>query len=162
MTIAEAENLYNQEIDQRRAQHTRSCKKAILIWNIVSITLIVVGIVLTIIGSFIPPEIDSTGFEWERGIYCMIAGIILLFIGTVWLITMNISYRKTMAKGPRDSLQQIKTLYYNYLKCDDMSQEHKEFYKIKLEDIRNMELVSAIHRASSVASAAIMFSMLNK
>lgn len=43
-----------------------------------------------------------------------------------------------------------------------MSDSDKEFYKQKLEDIRNMELVSAIHRSSDSVSAAILFTTLKK
>ena len=49
---------------------------------------------------------------------------------------------------------QNKHLYLNYIKCTDMNDTDKEYYKQKLEDMRNAELVSAVESASKAAEAA--------
>lgn len=164
MTIIEAENQYCREVENCREQHIKHAKKAILIWNIIGAILIIVGLILTIIGFTTPPEITSWGYEElpSAAIFERVYGIAAICLGTFFIILMNLSWRSSIKKGPRDFLPQIRNLYLNYLKCDDMGKDEKEFYKQKLEDIRNMELVNAIHRASTAASAAIMFSTLNK
>lgn len=164
MTIKEAENQYYREVENCREQHIKHAKKAILIWNIICAVLIVVGLILTIIGFTTPPEITSWGYESLPigALFERIYGIGAMCLGTFIIILMNLSWRKAIKRGPRDFLPQIRTLYLNYLKSDDMSKDEKEFYKQKLEDIRNMELVNAIHRASTAASAAIMFSSIPK
>ena len=165
MTIKEAENQYYHEVENCREQHIMKAKKAILIWNIIGSLLIVVGLILMIIGFTTPPEIDSFGYEWEPigALFEKAYGIVSLGLGVFFILLLNLGGRRAIKKGPRNFLPQIKNLYLNYLKCDDMSNDEKEFYKQKLENIRNMELVNAIqHSASVAASTAIMFSTLHK
>lgn len=164
MTIKEAENQYYREVKNCREQHIKRAKKAILIWNIVGVILIVVGIILTIIGFITPPEITSSGYESLPlgALFERTYGIIAMCLGTFFIILQNLSLRKAIKKGPKNFLPQIRTLYFNYLKCDDMSKDEKEFYMQKLEDIRNMEIINAIHSASTTASAAVIFSSLHK
>lgn len=160
MTIKEAENQYYCEVENCRKQHIQQVKKAILIWNIIGTVLIIVGFILVIIGYTTPPEVTSWGYESVStgALFERVYGIGAMCLGLFFIILMNISLRRAITKGPRNFLPQIRNLYLNYLKCDDMGNDEKEFYKQKLEDIRNMELVGAIHSAS----AAIMFSTLRK
>ena len=164
MTIKEAENQYYHEVENCREQHIMKAKKAILIWNIIGPLFIVVGLILMIIGFTTPPEITSWGYESvpTGAIFERVYGIGSLLLGAFCMLLMNLGGRRAIKKGPRNFLPQIKNLYLNYLICDDMSNDEKEFYRQKLEDIRNMELVNAIHSASTAASTAIMFSTLHK
>lgn len=164
MTIKDAEEQYNIEILSCREQYLKHAKKAKLIWNIISAVLIITGIILTAIGFTTPPEIDSFGFEWEPiwATFEKCYGIGAICLGVFFFVLMNIFWNKAIKNGPRNFIQQIKNLYLNYLECEDMNKDDKEFYKQKLEDIRNMELANAIHNASATVSAAIMFSTLNR
>lgn len=164
MTVKEAECQYEREVAISRQQHISSCKKAQKIWNIISAVLIILGFILLIVGCSTPTEIDYFGNEWDTSdaILEKMFGSILLFCGVIFIITINICAHKSIERGPKSFLPQIKNLYCNYLKCDDINQDDKEFYKQKLEDIRNAELVGAIHSASATASAAIMLSLLKR
>lgn len=164
MTVKEAENQYYCEVETCREQFTKNIKKEILIWDIILAALVVVGLILTIVGFTTPPEISSSGYEYVSvaAIFERVCGIGALCLGSFLIIFTNLSFRRVKKQGPRNFLPQIRNLYLNYLKCDDMGIDEKEFYKQKLEDIRNLELVNAIHRASVSASAAIMFSSLCK
>lgn len=163
MTIKEAENQYYCEVENCREQFTKNIKKGILIWNIICAAVVVVGLILTIVGFTAPPD-TSWGSESLSvvAIFGRVSGIGALCLGSFLIIFTNLSFRRVKKQGPRNFLPQIRNLYLNYLKCDDMGIDEKEFYKQKLEDIRNLELVNAIHRASVSASAAIMFSSLCK
>ena len=164
MTINEAEQQYSLEVANCIEQHKKQIQKAKTISIIIDFCLILIGIVLTIVGYTTPPEVTSWGYESESSaaIFEKIFGITSLVIGAVILLIIIPSLNKAQRKGPQNFLPQIKNLYFNYLKCEDMSDEDKDFYKQKLEDIRNMELVDAINRASTAASAAIMFNALHK
>lgn len=142
----------------------RTVKKKLKIGNIIGIILAITGIVLLIIGASQPPIIYSTGDEGESSdsILEKMFGGILLSSGAIVLISFNIGLRYAIKRGPQDFTAQIKNLYYNYLKCTDMSSTDKEFYKQKLEDIRYAELADAIHSAAVSTSAAIMFTTLRK
>lgn len=48
------------------------------------------------------------------------------------------------------------------MKCVDMDDSDKKFYKEKLEEIRHIELINAIHSSAAVTSAAILFSTMAK
>lgn len=164
MTIAEAENQYKTDVENARQWFIMRLKKSIKIWNSISIVLIVAGIVLTIIGFTTPPEIDSIGYEsLPAGALCeRIFGIALLILGVFWLLIFNLSYKSNLKRGPKNFNEETKTLYLNYLKCSDMSDTDKEFYKQKLEEMRNSELVSAIRSAAASNASAIMFTTLRK
>lgn len=164
MTIAEAENQYFVEVENLRKQHELQTKKALKIWDIVCAVLIAVGIILIIIGYTTPPVLDALGEEMisfgaymERGI-----GIFLICFWTIWLLIFNLVFCSILKKGPRSFLEQNKNLYFNYLKCVDMDDSDKKFYKEKLEEIRHIELINAIHSSAAVTSAAILFSTMAK
>lgn len=165
MTIKDAEEQYHIEVLSCREQYLKHAKKAKFIWNIISAVLIITGIILAIVGFATPTEIDSSGYEWEPigATFEKCYGIGAICLGVFFFVLMNIFWNKAIKNGPRNFILQIKNLYLNYLKCEDMSKNDKEFYKQKLEDIRNMELINAIiHRASATTYAAIMFSTLNR
>jgi len=164
MTVLEAEHQYDLEV----ANYTEQCKKRIqkwiTVWKVIGFVCILLGIVLTIIGFTLPREVDLFGYEYESftAIFLKIYGIGTLVFGVFILLVIIPILRKSQKKGPTSFLPQIKNLYFNYLKCEDMCSDDKEFYKQKLEDIRNMELVNAIHGASAAASVAIMYSAIKK
>lgn len=164
MTIEQAENQYNLEVKNSIEQHKQQLSKLILIWTIISSVCILVGIILIVIGFSTPPEIDSLGFEWDTtpAILSKLFGFISLWIGLAFLLILIPFFLKNKKLGPVSFLPQIKNLYLNYLACEDLSENEREFYKQKLEDIRNAELVKAIRSASATASTAILFSMLKK
>ena len=154
MTIAEAEKQYFVEVENLRKQHELQIKKALKIWVIVCAVLIIVGIILMIIGYTTPPEFI---FDLKR-----FFGIMLLCLGAFLLLIGNLGARNGLKKGPQSFLAQTKNLYFNYLKCIDMNDSDKEFYKEKIEEIRHMELVNAIHSSAAATSAAILFTTLNR
>lgn len=164
MTINEAEKQYSYEVSKCIEQHKNKLQKSKRIWFIIGSVLILIGIVLTIIGFTTPPEITSWGYESDSvaTTFEKIFGIMLLVLGVFFISIILPLLHREQEKGPQNFLPQIKNLYLNYLKCEDMNNDDKEFYKQKLEDIRNMELVNAIHQASAASSAAIMFNALHK
>ncbi|MCM1367716.1 MAG: hypothetical protein NC184_02770 [Roseburia sp.] len=155
MTIQEAENIYNQDVANYIEQHEKACKKQSRIYIIIGAVLLLISLILIIIG--FANKSDSIGI-----IFAKVYGIGTIPIGLVFVLLLPKLIQKSIKKGPTSFLPQIKNLYFNYLKCEDMSKDEKDFYKEKLEDIRNMELVNAVHRASAAASTAIMFSTLKK
>lgn len=164
MTIAEAENQYFVEVENLRKQHELQIKKSLKIWDIIFAILIIVGIILTIIGYTTPPVLDALGEEMiSFGAYMeRFFGIMLLCLGAFWLLIFNLLFKFSKKKGPRSFLEQNKNLYFNYLKCVDMDDSDKKFYKEKLEEIRHIELINAIHSSAAVTSAAILFSTMAK
>ncbi len=163
MTIAEAENQYFVEVENLRKQHELQIKKALKIWDIVCAVLMVVGIILIIIGYTTPPEfIFDEEIVSPEALFERLFGIMLLCLGAFLLLIGNLGARNGLKKGPQSFLAQTKNLYFNYLKCVDMNDSDKEFYKEKIEEIRHMELVNAIHSSAAATSAAILFTTLNK
>ena len=162
MTIKEAEKIYEWEVTDCIESNKKQAKKKTWVRSIIFIILIVAGIVLTVKGFTAPPEIDWKGEETESfGASLMKAyGIILICVGAFCLLLIPLIYKEI--KNREDFSIPRKNLYYNYLKCEDMSQEDKEYYIQKLEEIRNDELVAAIHRGSADASAAILFTTLRR
>ena len=164
MTIAEAENQYFVEVENLRKQHELQIKKSLKIWDIVCAVLIIIGIILIIIGYTTPPVLDALGEEMiSFGAYMERSfGIMLLCLGAFWLLIFNLLFKFSKKKGPRSFLEQNKNLYFNYLKCVDMDDSDKKFYKEKLEEIRHIELINAIHSSAAATSAAILFSTMAK
>lgn len=163
MTVDMAERRYISEVDAYCEQFIKKTKKGRKVGNIIFSVLLVSGIVMTIVGFVLPPERLYYGEVISTAaIFLRIYGIIALCVSALFLPVLNVLFHKDLKRGPRNFLVQKKNLYFNYLKCEDMSDSDKEFYKQKLEDIRNMELVSAIHRSSDSVSAAILFTTLKK
>lgn len=166
MTIREAENQYEREVANSIAKsterHKKQMRKAFYIWTSVGFILIIIGIVLILKGVTAPPEINFLGNE-EEPYWASTAktfGGLILFYG-VGALAIALCF-KFAKKKPDNFLPQIRNLYLNYLKCEDMGKDDKEYYIQKLEEIRNMELVNAVHRAAASAATAIMFSALKK
>ncbi len=165
MTIKEAEERFYYEVEVCKQREIAKAKKKRLICNIIGAVLIIIGIVLTIFGFTATPkevlsdryEIHTIGTTFER-----VGGITAMFIGASIMLFMNIVVCIAIKRGQIDLSPHIEALYLNYLKCEDMKPEYKEFYKQKLEGIRNANLVNAIRRASSATSSAIIFSTLYK
>lgn len=168
MTIKEAEEQYDWEVENHIEKYKDRLKLTIYIFMIIGFILIILGIALRGIADTLPPEVwwEGTESEYEtesdKAFFYNFFGTMALIMGAIFLVVIVPSLYWTRNKGPKNFLPQIKRLYFNYLKCEDMSRDYKEFYKQKLEDIRNMELVNAIHNASATASTAIMFSALRK
>ena len=163
MIIAEAEELFKIEVAEYCKQKALGVRKSLKIWNIISVVILIIGIVLIIVGLSLPPKIDSFGeYDSAGAIVSKLFGSIALIIGIIFLISFNLCAKKTLQDGPRGYTTQVKNLYLNYLKCSDMSDTDKEFYVQKLEEIRNAELVSAIRSAGLSASAALMFTVIKK
>lgn len=172
MTIQEAENYYFYEVEEAKKRETtkanKTLKKILIIWNIISSVLILTGIILTVIGFTAPPEktlagleMDSIGTTIEKvfGIGALLLGIFFILIIDIFLYR---NIKKAIKRGQINLLPYIKNLYLNYLRCEDMKPEDKEFYKQKLEDIRISSLAGAVYGAASTASATILFSALYK
>ncbi len=167
MTIAEAERIYEWQVEKEIEWCKKRLRKRIKVFAVIAAVLFLVGMVLLIIGLTAPMEIDyfgnetrTIGADMEIGF-----GAVLLGLGVLYVLPILFNY-KALKNVPEsldlDLTLQIKNLYFNYLKCEDISQEEKEFYIQKLEDIRNNELVRAVHGASANASAAILFTTLRR
>lgn len=160
MTIAEAERRYSVSVKNLRKQHELYTKRTLIIWDVIGAILMMIGIILIIIGYTISPVSDvsflSMDVFWVR-----ILGILLLCLVVLLILLITVPCLHDLKKGP-NFLAQTKNLYFNYLKCVDMNDSDKEFYKEKIEEIRHMELVNAIHSSAAATSAAILFTTLNK
>ena len=165
MTIAEAENQYFVEVENLRKKFEKQIKKEIIIFDIICAVVIVTGTILTIIG-YTTPLVFDVVFEKEvvpfEATLERYFGIMLLCLGAFWLLIFNLLFKFSKKKGPRSFLEQNKNLYFNYLKCVDMDDSDKKFYKEKLEEIRHIELINAIHSSVAAASSAILFSTMAK
>ena len=165
MTIQEAETLYEYEVKKHEEEHNaykekmkEEIEKQSDIYICIGMILIAVGVILLLIGVTAPPEVSSTGYKSTPfyAIMFILFGIILGIIGgTFSLLTITKSKKsKKIENEPISYYVQNKHLYLNYIKCTDMNDTDKEYYKQKLEDMRNAELVSAVESASKAAEAA--------
>lgn len=156
MTIEEAHKQYEKEVQICIEEHNRSCEKNFVTSIIVGSILIVLGIILLVIGNSIPPEIASYGeYETAGAILCKCFGTGLLVGGIPFLLLMPRSIRKKQKEGPKSFWVQNKRLLLNYLKCEDMNQEGKEHYRQELEEMKHLEVLMAINRASNRISGDI-------
>lgn len=163
MTIKEAENRYYEELAQCVDIYNKKIKKELTIWCVINFILIISGLILIIIGVSAPYTVDFLGYKSypAYATYCKFYGFVSLPLGSVLLLVIIPSYSKLKKKGP-DIFPLVRFLYYDYLKCSDMSEEDKEYYKQRLEDFRYGELINSINNASSDISAVTLFSTLNK
>ena len=132
MTIQEAENQYEWEVANSIRLHKARLKKKTKILSIVCIVFIILGIVLIIKGL----SIDIFGYEREsaEAQEAKMFGGIFLFASSLGLFGGLLNYGLNI-KGPKNFLPQIKNLYLNYLKCEDMSQDDKQYYVQKFQHI---------------------------
>ena len=158
MTVKEAEEQYYREVEEHRELHISHVKKMYIALSIVGVLMLIVGIILTLIG------FTSQGYKSESigALLEKIFGITLLCVGAGIVLYINIYRITETKKGPKNFLPQLKNLYLNYLRCENMNDSDKEFYKQELENVRNMELVNAINTAAASISAAVMLSTLHK
>lgn len=150
MTIAEAEKQYNREIKQLKEDYKKSMSDNMCISAIIGGTLWLLAIIFFIMSS----SSSDNGASIIVAVPSLVFGSILLAFALHFLIEQN--------KEPKNFLPQIKNLYLNYLQCEDLSADNKEFYKQKLEEIRHFELINAINNASLSAMSAILFTTLKK
>lgn len=164
MTIAEAENQYFVEVENLRKQHKLQTKKALKIWDIVCAVLITVGIILIIIGYTTPPVFDNVLDEEIVPVSAYVersVGLGMMCFFAIFFLIAHSVFSTELKKGP-NLFAQTKNLYFNYLKCVDMDDSDKKFYKEKLEEIRHIELINAIHSSAAATSSAILFSTMAK
>ena len=140
MTIKEAEEIWFLAVDKemKEQETTKRQKKVIII--IGSIFLGIGGILLAV-GFSLPKEESYWNLAW--GI--KIASVFILPVG-IGLIFAAGMLALDFGKNDKEILSARKELYMNYLRCVDMSEEEKEYYRQKLEEIRYAELASNINR----------------
>lgn len=150
MTIAEAERQYDHEIKQLKEDYKNK------MGNYICISATVGGILFLITLIFFAMNNSSR----DNGLTIILVATSLI----IWIVTFALMrhFSKEQDKGPTNFLPQIKNLYLNYLQCEDLSADNKEFYKQKLEEIRHFELINAINNASLSAMSAILFTTLKK
>lgn len=155
MTIIEAEKQY--ELDKEMLEEKFESKKFKLqiFGGILAAILIITGLVLFIVGAHKPPKISEyTGDVMENNFVENIVGGICFGYGLLIALLVMFSGKITGV----NYLPANKNLYMNYIRCSDMDDCDKDFYKQKLEEIRWAELRHAISRAGG----AIMFSNIIK
>ena len=149
MTIKEAEEIWFLAVDKKMEEQetTKHWMKVIII--IGSIFLGIGGIVLAV-GFSLPKEESYWNgivvYKQSRlasnikiaSVFILLVGIGLFFAAGILALDFN--------KKDKEMLSARKELYANYLRCVDMSEEEKEYYKQKLEEIRYAELASKINR----------------
>ncbi len=150
MTIAEAERQYDHEIKQLKEDYKNKMGNYICISATVGGILWLLAIIFFIMSSSSSDNVISI---------CL--AVPSLAGGSIILILIY-HFSKKQEKGPENFLPQIKNLYLNYLQCEDLSADNKEFYKQKLEEIRHFELINAINNASLSVMSAILFTTLKK
>ena len=161
MTKLEAEKIYETQVEERIALHKIQIEKYIKqgkrskrIGNI----LIVIGLIMLIFA------ISLSDFAIQV-FFIMSCPTVLLFGIVVRTIGVNYNISRSK-KGPDNFICENKALYLNYLRCTDISDEDKLYYKQELENIRNIELRLTISSAMKDVSTSVymgtMFNMINK
>lgn len=164
MTIKEAEKRYKFEVYKYKEFFSNYSKSRIKGWTIAEIITLVIGVPLLIIALCQPRDINSFGTEILSTTSFLFVCLSVPFL-MVAVIVAPLCLLKNyieLKKGPDNLLPPTKNLYLNYLKCVDLPDGYKEFYKQKLEELRNAELVAALNNVNTTASTAILFSMLKK
>ena len=183
MTTQEAWKIYEIEVEQKKESHKRIMKKYFLSFLIIGIIGLILGIVLTIIGFSLPKNITyhlkgtpyeyTSAYDTTTALVLKILGICLLFFTCFFFIPQAVENGILLKKGPKDFLAENKRLYLNSLKAEDADENDIEYFKQKLENIRHVELVNEIRRASAAtsaaadtaataATAAMMYNMIDK
>ena len=164
MTIKEAELNFDcqckKAIEDCKIKDEKKIKKMFLFGTV----FFSIGLILLIIGLCLPKETYSFSKEEYlsfEAILLFTYASILMLISVILLLIAFIGNRNK-DKVTVNFLPQIKNLYYNYLKCEDMEKDEKEFYKQKLEDIRYAELANAVRSAGDSTYTAIIFSSFIK
>lgn len=169
MTIKQAQAKYRYEIEECYKKTKIEAKKSNKKMLIAGIVLLSIGIVLLIVGLVIPQEIDffSDGsiltYRTGEAILAILFGSITIEIGTIAFVLFIVSFitiKKDKIKI--DATPYIIELYLNYIRCEDLSPEDKEYYKQKLENYRAGNIARSMDSASAMAAAAMMYSAINK
>ncbi len=170
MTIKQAQAKYRYEIEecykQTKIETKKSNKKMLKVGSV----LLFIGIVLLIVGLAIPPKTDYVFSDGSiltsRTIGAMLAigfGALIMWIGTIAFILFIVSFISLKKdKIKIDATPYIIELYLNYIRCEDLSPEDKEYYKQKLENYRAGNIARSMDSASAMAAAAMMYSAINK
>ena len=154
MTLNQAERIYQQDKNLCKERLRKRKTKMRIVGSIVGVLLSFVGIALLIWASNIPPTVYSSGFSMDNNIVLYICGIASIILACIifilcWLASLFVKVNYSVAN---------KQLYLNYLRCTDISDCDKEYYKQLLADIRNAELANAMRRSTALTGIAIMYS----
>ena len=157
MTLKEAYDNYEIQVEQKIEAHKKKYKKNLRLCAIVApiVTFIVVISDLLLL-------IDYNFF------LVMIIANIALFCPLCLSWSKLFEAIEKLKKGP-SFFYENKELYFNCLTASDINEEGRFYYREKLEEMRHCEKLEAIARveqevsiASTTASAAMMYSVINK
>ncbi len=158
MTILETEGIYQAKVKRYKDSFKKKSKRVSIVIFVIACILSILGIILLIAGYAEPKEIDSFGFEWESpdAIIEKMFGVIMLFFGIIAFILSFCGYISSK-KDPENYLHLNKELWLDYIRCEDVSQADKEYFKQKLEDVRAAEIARSLDKASA---AVILTSLI--
>ena len=134
--------------------------------------MVVFGGILLILGfrlreesKYLPPDISPvSGLEFEsfEAFWYKLLGSTLIFLG-IFTIMSLIFLTRLIVKGPKDFYRENKRLYYNYLLCTDLDKDRKEYYKLKIQEMVNLERShDTSGEITTAIGAATLFNMINK
>lgn len=156
MIINEAEQIYQADKKWCEEQLQKSKKRTRIAGTFFGLLFLVVGIVLLVWGNNIPPTVDSFGFSSDNNIIQIMFGTISI----IWACGILAFCFIVPLFSKVNYLPANKQLYMNYLRCTDIGDGDKEYYKEKLAEIRNAELSNTIRRSSASIDAAIMLDLI--
>lgn len=168
MTIKEANVIYDRDVKEHIDRHKKRTKIFMVIWAVSSIVLFLIGVFLINKSKTFPHDIilglEFESFE-ETLYYILGVGTIITAIAIV--ISSEICLIISLVRGPRSFAIQNKKLYYNYLLCEDLDKDRKEYYKLKIQEMVSSESVSRISSnmnpdITTAIGAATLFNMINK
>ena len=183
MTIKEAENIYDHEMNKFHTSSINKIKQGRKKRRKIDLVLIIVGIIIFIAGFCVPKNKYLThkveGYKTIEyyedmesffaimvkilGVYFVVMGSSLLLINYA---TRNIACDLQKLRGSywfySEELALKKQLFLNYLRCEDITENQKAYCKQILEEIRYATMTSAIQRAAATTSATILLSSLRK
>ena len=156
MTLKEAYDNYEIQVEQKIEAHKKKYKKNLRLCAIVAPILLVVAIVAILLMQF-------SGFLDGIIFVC-----VCIFLSIAVILAFVCEAIKKLKKGP-SFFYENKELYFNYLTASDINEEGRFYYREKLEEMRHCEKLEAIARveqevsiASTTASTAMMYSVINK
>ena len=163
MTLQEAYDNYEIEVEEKKERHKNRIKKSMIIWSIVGSIAIIIFIILLDFAYNIPLEKSIFGEKWER----TFGAQMLIFVSwgaigfiPILLLIGLISTFISIKKGPKSFLEENRNLYMNCLTADDVNEKGKLYYRQKLEELRHLELLRAIRSAGNAAAAAASTAMM--
>lgn len=162
MTVKEAEKKYTIAKQLRYDTLVEKTAKSKKVFVCITLILLLLGIALLLIANSLPKYYDSVLKKEclsSDAEVCLIFGWMTLPAGLIFLVTLLIANRKPLEFQPKDFIAETKELYRDYIRCEDLSDEDKEYYRELLQEIRNAELIAS---NSSIATSVIMASFLHK